>query len=372
MIKSKKLAVVGFSGLSGATQVGLNFAGGVDIPKEDTIFIFYGKTESVNSGYIDELNSFGINHHFAKKTRPKIDLPAEFQVFRFLQRHKPKNVLLASSAPIFGILAYKLLNFFRSNIITIEQHPLNLTSIKEYLHSYIGFAFFEYVVPASQAYAEGFSQKMSPLSKIFARKLVVVPNGLNIPARTTSAETLANKQTIKLGMAARFDDCKDFETVLRATAKLNASGSIKYIFEIAGDGPNRAKIEKLVDELQLRPYVAFHGLLSKTSMKAFYQNVDIYIQSTTGEAMSISMLEAMGYGLIFLGTRVRGVQEFIIPKKNGLLFECGNADDLVDKIESIVSNPALAKALAAGARTHYENNFSLSNMVNGYSKLLKI
>ncbi|MCF2491103.1 glycosyltransferase family 4 protein [Dyadobacter sp. CY347] len=371
MVKSKKLAVVGFSGLSGATQVGLNFVGGVDIPKDDIIFIFYGKTDAVNSGYTDELRTFGVDHHFAKKTRGKIDLPAEFEVFKFLQKYKPNNVLLASSAPIFGVLAYKILNYFRSNIITIEQHPLNLTSVKEYLHSYIGFTFFEYVVPASQAYADGFSAAMRPFSKIFAKKMVVVPNGLNIPAPFAPGEALAGKATINLGMAARFDDVKDFETVIRAVAKLNSGGNTKYIFKIAGDGPNRSRIESLVKELGQEESIKFYGLLPKNEMVAFYQNLDIYIQSTTGEAMSISMLEAMGYGLIFIGTRVRGVQEFIIPDKNGVLFECGNANDLVAQIERIVADPALSKSLASGARLHYEHNFSLKNMVSGYSRLLR-
>jgi glycosyltransferase involved in cell wall biosynthesis len=368
----KKLAVIGFSGLSGATQVGLNYVKGIEIPHDKIVFIFHGKTNTVTPAYLEELSQYGVESCFARKKTGVIDFSSEYKVFKYLTKYKPENILMVSSAPFLGVLAYKALNRRPVNILSIEQHPLSITSIKEYIHAYVALTFYNYVIPASKSYAEGYISTMKPFSKIFRKKIVVIPNGLDIPKKNSfhTNEKNLEKETVVLGMAARFDDVKDYETVVRALSELNSKNKVRYIFKAAGEGPNRNKIEKLAEDLNQKDNISFLGLLNKPAMETFYDSLDIYIQSTKGEAMSFSMMEAMGHGKVFLGTNVTGVQEFIVNGENGYLFNCGNYQDLAQKIEFIQKNPAIALQLSKGARNYYNEFFSLSAMVKGYSKLM--
>ncbi|QRR03389.1 glycosyltransferase family 4 protein [Dyadobacter sandarakinus] len=367
----KKLAVIGFSGLSGATQVGINYVKGIEIPQEDIVFIFHGKTAGVTPSYLDELNALKVETCFVRKKSGLVDLESQIGIYRQLQHYKPENVLVVSASPFIGISAYKLANS-KATIVVVEQHPLNLISFKEYVHAYAALAFYDHVVPASRTYADGYIKSMKPLSSIFGKKIRVIPNGLDVPLSSTPAthqEIALN--TVTLGMAARFDDVKDYDTVIRALHMLNTTHTgTRYVFKMAGDGPNRARTENLVRELGQESNAEFLGLINKPEMEAFYNSVDIYIQSSKGEAMSFSMMEAMGHGKVFLGTSVRGVEEFIVNGENGLHFRCGDPADLVQKISFIYENPAIAEKLSKGARAYYDKFFSLSAMVREYSSLM--
>jgi glycosyltransferase involved in cell wall biosynthesis len=369
MTLNKKLAVIGFSGLSGSTQVGLNVLLNISIPSQEKFCIFYGRTESINSGYLEELNNLNIASEFVHKRTKGIDIAAEYKVFKSLLKINPKNLIVASKASIFGILFFK---FFRpsANIITIEQNPLNLPSVQEYVTSLISLIFFNKTIPATESYEKGFSKLMSPTSKIFKQKIRVIPNGLLI-RRNSDIVVSREKNIITLGMAARFDDVKDFSTVIKAVHLLNQRGGVRYKFLIAGDGQNRPTIEKLISELKAEEYVSLLGMLKKSELVNFYAKLDIYIQSTGGEAMSVSMMEAMGHGLPFIGSDVRGVQEFVSSGTNGILFKFGNIEDLTEKIDKVGSDSDYRSALSDGALKTYDKHFSLDKMVNEYHSLLK-
>lgn len=68
---------------------------------------------------------------------------------------------------------------------------------------------------------------------------------------------------------------------------------------------------------------------------------DIYIQPSRSEAISLSIMEALQYGIPIIGSNVGGIPEVCVHEYNGLLFETQNEHDLCSKLASLISSSCL-------------------------------
>jgi glycosyltransferase involved in cell wall biosynthesis len=93
-----------------------------------------------------------------------------------------------------------------------------------------------------------------------------------------------------------------------------------------------ADIVKLICDLKLDKNVNFNGIVSDTRLMSEYSNTAIYISPSYEESEGITILEAMATGTPVIATRSGGAESIIRDNTNGLLVECGNADELAYKI----------------------------------------
>src|SRR5262245_13584622 len=82
-------------------------------------------------------------------------------------------------------------------------------------------------------------------------------NGIDLE-RFHYAESSLNREVYRAIHVARLDFPKDLVTLLRAV-RIVANSAPKFHLDIVGDGPQRAKLEALCDELRLRDHLTFHG-----------------------------------------------------------------------------------------------------------------
>ncbi|CAK8717935.1 hypothetical protein GCAAIG_07385 [Candidatus Electronema halotolerans] len=80
---------------------------------------------------------------------------------------------------------------------------------------------------------------------------------------------------------------------------------------IIGDGPDRARVEQLVDALRLRELVSFAGWVDDTAV--WYQRLDAVLLPSRFEGVPVVMLEAMRWGLPVLASDLDGMAE-LLPK----------------------------------------------------------
>ncbi len=77
----------------------------------------------------------------------------------------------------------------------------------------------------------------------------------------------------------------------------------------------------------------------------YYEMADMVVLPSIKESFPYVMLEAGIMKRPFIGSRTGGIAEFIEDGKNGLLFEPGNIDQLIAKINFVIDNPDKAKIL---------------------------
>ncbi len=102
---------------------------------------------------------------------------------------------------------------------------------------------------------------------------------------------------------------------------------------IIGDGPDREKLERLVDTLHLRDVVSFAGWVDDTA--AWYQKLDAVLLPSRFEGVPVVMLEAMRWGLPVLASDLDGMAE-LLPKD--WLFPVDDGKEMIRRLQELLTH----------------------------------
>src|SRR5690606_19539686 len=86
---------------------------------------------------------------------------------------------------------------------------------------------------------------------------------------------------------------------------------------IAGDGPERSRLEQLVDQMQLRGRVTLVGARSEDDVRELLQRASVAclacIESPDGnrDGIPVALIEAMASGVPVVTTRVGAISELV-------------------------------------------------------------
>lgn len=100
--------------------------------------------------------------------------------------------------------------------------------------------------------------------------------------------------------------------------------------DIYGEGRDRGKLERLIEDLNCGDYVRLCGF---QKLDDVYQNYDAYISASWIETLGVTLLEAVGAGLPVIGFDVPyGTQIFIDEGENGYKLPWGDIHGLAEGI----------------------------------------
>lgn len=174
-----------------------------------------------------------------------------------------------------------------------------------------------------------------------------IPNAVQPP--TVRAMPFSREgKSVRIVAAGRLHHKKGFDGLIHAMQRLRA-WDIDAVCEIAGEGPERARLEALIAELDLDPCVKLVGWQSDVS--AFLATGDIFAFPSHQEGFPLTLLEAMAVGLPVVASEIDGPTEIIKDGHNGRLAPDDDADRLAEALAELASDPAAAKALGEAART---------------------
>jgi glycosyltransferase involved in cell wall biosynthesis len=88
---------------------------------------------------------------------------------------------------------------------------------------------------------------------------------------------------------------------------------------IAGEGPDRKRLEKEANDLRVTPSVQFLGRVPHDKMVDLLAHVDVYVSTSLFDGTSVSLLEAMGSGAFPVVTDIPANREWIDHGENGFL-----------------------------------------------------
>jgi len=101
---------------------------------------------------------------------------------------------------------------------------------------------------------------------------------------------------------------------------------------IAGEGPERRRLEKLIDECRLQDRLRLLGAVPWPEMDSLYRHADLVVLTSRSEGIPLVLMEAMARGRIALAPTITGIPELVIPGKTGFLYTPGAIDELVSRI----------------------------------------
>jgi phosphatidylinositol alpha-1,6-mannosyltransferase len=158
---------------------------------------------------------------------------------------------------------------------------------------------------------------------------------------------------------ARLVPRKGHDLVLRALVPvLRRVPDVRY--RIVGDGPDRARLERLAADLGVAHAVEFLGAVDDVG--AFYRSCDLFVMPSREEegeveGFGIAFIEASASGKPVIGGRSGGVAEAVIDGETGLLVDPHDADALAEAIVALLADPVRAAALGERGRAWVVRHF---------------
>jgi len=144
--------------------------------------------------------------------------------------------------------------------------------------------------------------------------------------------------------AGRLSLQKSLDVLLQAVA-----GCDRVSLVLAGDGPERARLDALVAELALGDRVRFLGPQPRETVLALLAAADVEVLSSGWENFPHSLIEGLAVGTPVIATGVGGVTEIVTDGENGLLVPPGDPEAFASAIRRFFADEALRKRLRTAA-----------------------
>ena len=203
-----------------------------------------------------------------------------------------------------------------------------------------------------------------------ARRLTVLYNGIDPGERPTLFQRHDARAALGIpaeafvaGTVGRLDPVKNLPLLLQAHAVLMTKHANARTV-IVGDGPERAALEARAAELGISGSVIFTGY--RQDVRFLMSAFDVYVNCSSYEGVSLTILEAMASTLPVVATPVGGNPEVVIDQETGLLVPA-TARVLADAILALAKSPRRRRDMGDAGRWRVIRHFSISRMVDQYA-----
>jgi len=159
------------------------------------------------------------------------------------------------------------------------------------------------------------------------------------------------------GLVGRLCEGKGTRDALAVANDPRCAG-IEWAF--AGGGPLQAEVERA------GPLVRCAGYLTSTA--PFLDALDVYVQASHSEGLSLALLEAMRAELPIVATAVGATAMAVRDGVEGLLVAPGDRDALARALARLRDDAGLRAGLAAAARARFERDFRVARQVSEFAR----
>lgn len=149
-----------------------------------------------------------------------------------------------------------------------------------------------------------------------------------------------------VGSVARLDPRKGLDVLIEAVARA-AERVPRLRVVVAGDGPERARLETLVESLGLVPRV--HLLPHRIGVRSLLGALDLFVAPSRTEGLGVAIIEALAAGLPVLGSSVGGIPEVIEDGACGRLLPHSRPDAWAEALVAAAANPEVVRRWAEAA-----------------------
>ncbi|KRG15755.1 hypothetical protein ACA30_03995 [Virgibacillus soli] len=163
-------------------------------------------------------------------------------------------------------------------------------------------------------------------------KTFVIPSGIeeNVIINDSILKKKGSSESNTIFVAASLIKLKNIDVLIRAFDKISSQKNI--VLKIAGDGPEREKLKKLVNTIDAKDKIEFLGFLNREQVLNEMQKSDVFAMVSSPETFGLVYLEAMANGCITIGSKGEGIDGVIQNEINGFLCEPRNVDDLANAL----------------------------------------
>ncbi len=169
--------------------------------------------------------------------------------------------------------------------------------------------------------------------------VIAVYNGIDFSDIPNNNKNFEPKTLISAG---RLVPWKGFEILIEIMEDLP-----DWKLFIAGNGPDKEKLSKLIKDKNFGNRVFLLGKLDRKFMLNKIQKCEIFILNTSFESFSFQIVEAMFAGVPVISTNIGNISEIIEDGKEGLLVSPNNKEEILEAIKKLSDFAVRTKIIAS-------------------------
>ena len=309
--------------------------------------------------------------------------PNPFRVWRFIKLIRKINPELIQGWMYHGNLAALLAKWVLPNRVfllwNIRHTPYDLKKEKRLtaLVIRLGAKFSSH--PDRIIYNSNVSEQKHELLGYDNKNKSIIPNGFNCEqfkpfdnAKSKLSHSLGlKKDTLLIGLVARYHIMKDHVTFLHSAGKLNKIyPEIHFVLVGQGVDKNNHLLIKLIEDLKITKNV--HLLGKRMDVEEITAGLDIACSSSSwGESFSNAIGEAMACSIPCIVTDVGGSARMV--GKTGIVVKPGDIKEFTDAMITLIKMSSEERlGLGKLARNRIVKHFSLNLVAKQYEEMYKI
>ncbi|MGI4790069.1 MAG: glycosyltransferase family 4 protein [Janthinobacterium lividum] len=193
-------------------------------------------------------------------------------------------------------------------------------------------------------------------------------NGIDLDEFDTDKTPYVHPRPYILGIG-RIVPQKGFDILIDAYSRLIYRLASAPDLIIAGDGPEREKLQAQIDTLGLSERIHLIGRANRTQTVQLFHGCQFFVLPSRQEPQGIVSLEAMACAKPVVAARVGGVPEIVLDGETGLLFSGGDAVALAHTLEKTICDEDEAKAMGRAGRARAEAHFTWPRIADQYFEI---
>lgn len=206
-------------------------------------------------------------------------------------------------------------------------------------------------------------------------RLLIHHLGVDVDRFAFSPGRLAPGEAVRIVTVCRLVEKKGLSFALRALCRARALGAA-FEYHLVGDGPWRARLEALRDELGLADCVTLHGAQTRDQVRQILARSQLFLSpSVTAsdgdqEGTPTAIMEAMAVGLPVISTQHSGIPEVVKDGVSGFLVPEWDVEQLAARIAWLVAHPECWESLGRAGRRIVESDFNIERLNDDLSRIL--
>ncbi len=323
--------------------------------------------------FISEID--GVVEHYSLNKKSGHDFLIHLKLYKILKEIRP-DILHSYN---LSTIEYQWLTSFLDIQLRIhaehgrDSYDMNGTVKKYQLLRRVMSPFIDHFVTVSQDLHHWLRYDVL----IPEKKLLLITNGIDTdyyrPDDIKSEHKGIYKGKFIFGHVSRLHPIKNQEFLIESFNKactLSSSFRESCLLIIVGDGPDKDKLKKLVDNNEnLKDKIIFTG--SKSNVREYYSIFDVFVMSSLAEGVPMTLLESMSMGVPHLVTSVGGIKEVVEEGITGISLCDEDKDTYHEKMVELFENKNNLTTLSQNSRLRVTSSYSQKNMVGSYNRIYK-
>ena len=217
------------------------------------------------------------------------------------------------------------------------------------------------------------NSQVKEMDEFFAKKRIVIPNGLDVPSEKYKGKK-SERDPKRILFVAGLRKTKGVLDLIETARRLKQM-KLNFIMDVVGLW-QESETEKLfhaeLSKHKLKDNILIHGKLTGQDKWDLYNSAKVFFFPSyyESENFPLVLIEAMAFGLPIVSTKWRGITEMVDQGDSGFLCEVGQCEEFAEAIKSLIVDQDLHDNMSKSARSLYENNYTqnvfLSSMAEAF------